>query len=89
VDLGVVRAGSGGGGVCGDEEQARRAAAAWMRANGAESGTVEQYGWRPARGTCWTALLAESRIQLSRVPPFSACPDRPEMYLDPWDSARS
>jgi hypothetical protein len=31
-----------GSGVCGDEEQARRTAAAWMRANGAESGTVEQ-----------------------------------------------
>lgn len=31
-----------GSGVCGEVGQAQRAASAWMRANGADSGTVEQ-----------------------------------------------
>jgi hypothetical protein len=30
----------GGSGVCGDKGQAKRAASAWMRAHGADSGTV-------------------------------------------------
>lgn len=30
-----------GGGVCGEEDQAKRAAVAWMLAHGAESGLVE------------------------------------------------
>lgn len=32
--------GAGGGGVCDDEGRARRAASAWMQANGADSGSV-------------------------------------------------
>jgi hypothetical protein len=34
--------GTGGSGVCGDEDQARRAASAWMRAHGAAAGVATQ-----------------------------------------------
>ena len=34
--------GAGGSGVCDDEDQARRVASAWMRANGADSGTATE-----------------------------------------------